>query len=386
MKRKILALVLSFALVATGIIIGTDSVEAADAKVYTLGKTASGTITKSVYYTLVSYSTDTYTFNVNKNMDVVISFTAKTDGLRWNLSGGSTYTYESHSVSAGMKDTYKMYLTSGSYTFKVTGGGSAYSFVINNSNAYHLKFAKASDNISGGLKKTVAFTYDCSYDYAKQYFTMKNSNNNVAECSYILNRDGTGYITLDPKKIGKTVVSIGLVGGTIAKYTGNVKSMYVFVAKGQSLKLPKPSGVKKIKWSSKKKKVATVNKKGKVKGKKDGRGKVFAKAGKVKYTYNIVVTDFIKLGKKTYKELKENVRNPEKLKIYNVYSGFDKNIAQGLTIPVVFVDFGYTNSYGAMERGKWIAYYDDVHELKYFYVNSYSDLMKRKTIKPAKIK
>ena len=79
MKRKILALVLSFALVATGIIIGTDSVEAADAKVYTLGKTASGTITKSVYYTLVSYSTDTYTFNVNKNMDVVISFTAKTD-------------------------------------------------------------------------------------------------------------------------------------------------------------------------------------------------------------------------------------------------------------------------------------------------------------------
>ncbi|MCR5737952.1 MAG: Ig-like domain-containing protein [Eubacterium sp.] len=215
---------------------------------------------------------------------------------------------------------------------------------------------------------------------------MKNSNNNVAECSYTLNRDGTGYITLDPKKIGKTVVSIGLVGGTIAKYTGNVKSMYVFVAKGQSLKLPKPSGVKKIKWSSKKKKVATVNKKGKVKGKKDGRGKVFAKAGKVKYTYNIVVTDFIKLGKKTYKELKENVRNPEKLKIYNVYSGFDKNIAQGLTIPVVFVDFGYTNSYGAMERGKWIAYYDDVHELKYFYVNSYADLMKRKTIKPAKIK
>ncbi|MCR5703829.1 MAG: Ig-like domain-containing protein [Eubacterium sp.] len=388
MKRKIMAIVLSLALIVSGVSVNTGKVNAAETKVYSMGTAVSGTITKTVLYTLVSYSTDTYTFNTNKDMDVSIVFTANQDSLRWTLSssGSGNYLYEYNTVAAGMKNTYKMFLPAGSYTFKVTGGGSAYSFIINKSNACQVKFAKASGSISGGVKKNVAFTYNCTYDYAKKYFSMKNSNTKVADCVYSLNTDGTGTITLDPKKIGKTKISISLAGGNTAMYTGTVKSMYLFVAKGKTVKAPKPSGVKKVKWSSKKKKVATVNKKGKVKGKKDGRGKVIAKAGKTKYTYHIVVTDFIKLGKKVYKEIEENVRNPEKFKIYNVYSGFDKNIIKGVSIPVIFVDFGYPNSNGAMERGKWIAFYDDVHELKYFSVSSYSDLMKRKTIKPSKIK
>ncbi len=388
MKKKLLALILSLALVVTISPVGSKSVKADETKTYTMGQTATGTITKTTMYYLTTYSTDTYTFNVSKDMDVAVVFTAKTDSLRWTLSssGSGTYVYDYNTVPAGMVNTYKRFLPAGSYTFKVSSGGSQYSFVIKNTNAYQLKFAKASEAISGAVKKNVGFTYNCSYDYAKKYFSMKNSNSKVADCSYSLNTDGTGTITLDPKKVGKTVVKISLVGGNTASYTGTVKSMCLFVAKGKSVKAPKPSGVKKVKWSSKKKKVASVNKKGKIKGRKDGRGKVIAKAGKTKYTYTIVVTDFIKLGKKVYKEIEENVRNPENFKIYNVYSGFDKNIIKGVSIPVVFVDFGYPNSNGAMERGKWIAFYDDVHELKYFSVSSYADLMKRKTIKASKIK
>lgn len=58
---------------------------------------------------------------------------------------------------------------------------------------------------------------------------------------------------------------------------------------GKSYKLKLKNYKKKVKWSSSKKTVATVSKKGKVKAKKAGTAKVTAKAGKKKYTCKVQV-------------------------------------------------------------------------------------------------
>lgn len=382
--RKITALLLAITLTVAGLTIAPKEAKADVTKNYTLGKTMSGTATATYLYgVLMNSSTDTYSFTLNQPMDLTISFTAKTDSLRCVLDGPSIY--KSNSVSSGSTGTFTYYAAAGAYSFRVSGGNSKYSFKIDNTNNYAVKFDKTSGNVDGAVKKEVGFTYSCSYDYAKENISFKNSKSKVADASYKLNTDGTGTVTFDPRKIGKTKATISLAGGNSTSYTATVKSMVVFVAKGAGKKLTKPIGIKKPKWSSKKKSIVTV-KKGKIKAKKGGRTTVVAKKGKISFKYKVVVTDYIKLGKQAYREIKENVRNPEKFKVYTVYRGYDKNIISGVKIPVIFIDFGYTNSNGAMERGKMIVYYDDVHEMKSFWVNSYADVMKKKTIPVSKIK
>ncbi|MCR5792125.1 MAG: hypothetical protein K6G65_03055 [Lachnospiraceae bacterium] len=388
--KRFLSVLLVCLLVVTGLAVTPDKAAADTAKTYTLGKEVSGNISYDggLYGLFPTYSTDTYTFNVASAMDIVIEFTSASARLEWTLSGGSPSVYKWDRVDAGLKKTYKYYVQPGAYSFKVTGytgGASDYKFKLSNSNNYNVKFASKSGKVDGGLKKTIAFTYGCSYEYAEKNFKIKNSKAKVAGVTYTLKYDGTGTITLDPKKIGKTKVTISLAGGNSASYTATVKSMYVFVAKGSSVKLVKPIGIKSPKWKSNKKKVVSV-KKGKIKAKKGGRATITASKGKTKFKYNIIVTDYIQLGKKAYREIKENVRNPEKFKVYNVYKGYDKNIVDGLSIPVLFIDYGYPNSYGELERAKVIVFYDDVHEMKAIGVNSYVDVIKRKTVPVSKIK
>ena len=384
MMKKIIALFLTLFLVVGGVQIEPQTTMADETKNYTLGTEVSGTATATYLYgMLMTSSTDSYTFTLNSAMDLVVTFTAESESLKVIMDGPDIY--KSNTVSGGTRTTLKYYAKAGSYTFKVTGGSGNYKFVINNSGDYNLKFDKSSGSIDGAVKKTVGFTYSCSYDFAKENISLKNSKSKVVDATYSLNTDGTGTVTLDPKKIGKSKITISLKGGKTAKYTAIVKSMAVFIAKGQSMKLTKPTGIKNPKWKSKKKSIVTV-KGGKIKAKKGGRTTVTAKKGKTTFEYRVVVTDYIKLGKQAYREIKENVRNPEKFKVYTVYAGFDKNIIKGVSIPVIFIDFGYTNSYGAMERGKMISYYDDVHELKAFAVNSYADVMKKKKVAVSKIK
>lgn len=396
MGKKIIATVLAFALILTGLTIAPKAAKAEDkTSIYTLGQQVSGTITgeESTFYTLVSrsYSTDKYTFDVNKVMDVYVEVSAGKQALNWYLRSTGAGSNESGTVPAGTKQvSQKIVVKPGAYTFSITGSGSVtdengtYTAKVFNTNEYACVFASPGGNIDGGVKKDIAFTYNSSYDYAKENFTIHNSNPKVAEVDYELNADGTGTVTLDPNKIGKTVVTIGINGGKPVTYTANVKSMVVFVSVGQSVKLVKPIGIKKPKWKSSKKAVATV-KKGKIKAKKSGRATVTAKKGKTSFKYKIVVTDYIKLGKEACKFIKENVRNPEKFKVYTVYKGYDKNIVRDVKLPVVFIDYGYPNSYGAMERGKMICFYDDVHEIKSIAVDSYIDVMKKKKIPVKKV-
>ncbi len=63
----------------------------------------------------------------------------------------------------------------------------------------------------------------------------------------------------------------------------------VTIRVGQAVKLKVKNNKKKVKWSSKNKKVATVTKKGEVKGKKAGKTYIIAKVGKKKYKCRVIV-------------------------------------------------------------------------------------------------
>lgn len=67
----------------------------------------------------------------------------------------------------------------------------------------------------------------------------------------------------------------------------NKKKVTIYVGKTTTLKLK--NNKKKIKWSTSNKKVATVSKKGKVKGKKAGKATITAKVGKKKYKCKVTV-------------------------------------------------------------------------------------------------
>lgn len=72
-----------------------------------------------------------------------------------------------------------------------------------------------------------------------------------------------------------------------AKVKLNKKKLVLTVGKKAKLKVKETK--KKVKWSSSKKKIATVTKKGVVKAKKKGTAKIVAKIGKKKYTCKVVV-------------------------------------------------------------------------------------------------
>ena len=69
----------------------------------------------------------------------------------------------------------------------------------------------------------------------------------------------------------------------------NKTKVTIYVGKTVKLKVKNNKPKKIVKWSSKNKKVATVNKKGKVKGKKPGKTTIIAKVGKKKYKCKVTV-------------------------------------------------------------------------------------------------
>ena len=81
------------------------------------------------------------------------------------------------------------------------------------------------------------------------------------------------------------VPTINVSAAKKVKLNKNKATIYV----GKTISLKLKNNKKKIKWSSSNKKVATVNNKGKVKGKKAGRTTITAKVGKKKYKCKVLV-------------------------------------------------------------------------------------------------
>ncbi len=369
--KKIISLVLALMLMASIFAVVPVTASAATTN-YSLeiGKSYTKTAENpsGVSYLISGASYHDYTFTMSKSANVTVSVASSSSVIRWQVKGstyGSSYPTQSGAGSA----TY--YLAKGkAFTISVYAYGAGEKAKYTLKTAYaapdKIKLAKKSGKFSSG-KKTIVLTYTGTGDYTKDNLTVTNKNKKVAEVtSKTFVQGNKCNVDINPVRVGRTVITFKLKGSNTVKYIVYVTKGYWFIAKGSKEKAPKPLGVSKPKWKSSSKKVATINKKtGKIKAKKGGRVTFTAKKGKISYKLSTVITDYVKLGRKTYREVKNVVNNPEKLKIYNVYRGYSKQIYSGLKVPVVLLDYGSTNENGAMVRSKLLAYYDDVHEPRY---------------------
>ena len=78
---------------------------------------------------------------------------------------------------------------------------------------------------------------------------------------------------------------------SMSTYAAKLSAKSAVVGVGATTSLKVKGTKKKVKWSSSNKKIATVNKKGVVKGKRIGNVRITAKVGKKKYSCNISVKE-----------------------------------------------------------------------------------------------
>ncbi|MBR2279502.1 MAG: hypothetical protein IJ903_01050 [Ruminococcus sp.] len=379
--KKVTSLVLTLIMVIGIVCIPVTANAATESFNLKLGETYIKTIEEPS--TWLSSNSHEYSFTMTESCNVAIVVATKSSNISFSFIKPSSYSYFTDSTTITSPGAIAYLKKGNTYKIRVSGSGE-----------YGVKVAKTDpDKITSKgktlkitAKKVVTFKFSGTTDYAKDRLSVKSSNKKVATADVSVSGN-TGTLTINPYYIGKTVITVKMGGSNSIKYTVHGTDGYWFVAKGSKAKAPKPSGVKKPKWSSSKKKIATIKKKtGKIKAKKGGRVTFTAKKGKNKYRVHTVVTDYIKLGKKAYKEIKNNVNNPDKLKIYNVYKGFSKQIDSKFKVPVIVIDYGSTNDNGAMVRNKTMAFYDEVYQIHYTSGWSIDNIISRKSIKPSKIK
>ncbi len=374
--KKLTAIIISITLVAT-CFIGFDSKSVkAESKEFNL--TFGKQITAKFEGSSQSSNFHGYKFDIGSNTNVRVEISSKSGSVRWGIATAEK-AYQGYSYAPS--DT-TVYLPKGSGYYLLVNGTGEYTFKVTNIGASKVSFGKKSGKFGDVYSVTVPFKYTGSYQYAYSNLKLKNSTPKCAKASMSVNTNNTGSVYIYPSKYGKTVITLTMAGGNSAKYAFYCTKGYWYVAKGSKAKAPKPVGVKKPKWSSSKKKKVSINKKsGKIKAKKGGRVTLTAKKGKVKYRLKLVVTDYKKLAKRTYKEIKDAVNNPDKLKVYNAYKGYYKIKSNTPKIPVVYFDFGSTNYYGAMIRTRLVAFYDETMNVKSIKVYNANNVIKKKRLK-----
>lgn len=101
-----------------------------------------------------------------------------------------------------------------------------------------------------------------------------------------------------PKKILAFILALVMIITLLPMFQANAATkkmklnktkVTIYVGKTVKLKIKNNKSNKKVKWSSRNKKVATVTKKGKVKGKKAGKATIIAKVGNKKYKCKVTV-------------------------------------------------------------------------------------------------
>lgn len=384
--KKLVSALLTVIMVIGIIVIPVSANAATTSFSLVLGTTYSETIEEATgIAAYLSPNTHEYTFSMSSSSNVTIAIVSdQTDSQSWTLKSSD---YDINFGTQKMPTSGICYLPKDkTYTLTISGAGK-YAFVLSKASPDKISMKAKSCKLKTTAEKTVPFTFTGTKDYAKANLSIKNSTKKVADASFTIDSNNAGTLKIKPKYIGKTVITLKMAGSNSVKYTVHGVHGYWFIAKGDKVKAPKPAGVKKPKWKTSKKSVCTVNKKtGKVKAKKGGKVTITAKKGKVSYKLTTVITDYIKLGKKTYKKIKEQVNNPDKLKIYNVYSGYSKQVDTSRKIPVLVVDYGSTNENGAMVRSKIMAFYDEVMEPHFTNGWNIDNIISRKSISPSKIK
>lgn len=383
----------------------------AQAASYTLGKTVTATETPgtNLVYTFTVGSTGA---DVNISLKMNRLYESQYDGnydtydlavyARLQNSSGS-YVWSGSVAKPGAKTSKsKLFLSPGSYKMTFYGN-TIYGISQQVPQEFTFSISKVAQKLTltskkgkftvgstvdmpAGTSKTVkCFKYSGSYNYAsKNVKIAKNTKAKVAAAKVAVNSDGTGSLTITPKKLGKTVVSIKLAGGNTVKYTVYVTKKTIYVAKGSSAKIGKLTGVGKVKFKSSKSSVAKVTTKstGKFVAKKQGKAKVYAKKSGITYTCVVVVTDYDKLASIARKEIRENVPDPNSIHVNKAYRGMSNKTTVGGSVPIVWVDYTYSNESGGSSRDRVLFVFSDTfnvlewHGLPESYITS-----KKKAIK-----
>ena len=345
---------------------------------YALGQRVNGTATSYAFYTLRVQNSNYYLFNLSAATDVKMTLVGNVNAYLKSTSGTSYGYLSNGSILNLPAGSYELEIYQTSYD------SVAYSFCLGKIS--HAITITNKVNLKPDTEKEVALKYSGSRGYADSHLKIaKNSNKKVAAGEIVFDPTvGKATLKITPKQMGKTVFTIAMGDAAKKKVAAYVTTTAVYVVKGGKAKLPKPLGVKKLTYKSKKASKVAVNKKGVIAAKAAGRVNVIGKSGSVKYTYKVIVTDYKKLGHSLYRQIKEDVPNPQAFKINYAYRGYMKS---GTTkIPVVYMDFSYDNETGGWGRSKVIAWYDDAFDMKWRSASSASTVMSKKSLKPAEYK
>ena len=130
-----------------------------------------------------------------------------------------------------------------------------------------------------------------------------------------------------------TVLMAVLAGFQVSAAGISAKTLTLIAGKTQTLKV---SGAKKVKWTSSNKKVASVSSKGLVKGIRDGKANIVAKAGNKQYTCKVTVVRAAATGTaaaagKTVSSGRNYTMTAAEKKVYDILISFKTRYPEGKT-------------------------------------------------------
>lgn len=234
-----------------------------------------------------------------------------------------------------------------------------------------IKFENSKKSCSVGSRFTLKPTLSPSGSIAKS-IKYSSSNSKIATVSK------SGVVTA--KRLGKCTITAKLDNGKSAKFTVTVNKSNLYIFKGSTRKAPSVNGKTNAKWKSSSTKTASVNG-NRFKGVKQGATKITTKVSGIKYTCNVYVVDYNKMYKKGINIYKDNLKDPDSLKIYHIYRGYDKYGS-----PTIILDSGAKNGYGGMVRNYCYIWAEYDKKSKKFYYDYYTSEVKTDLTCEKKIK
>lgn len=241
---------------------------------------------------ITSYATNDVNASVTVTVTApVVSLTSsktiyksKTAKLSGSASNGAALSWSSSNPSVATVDS--------TGKVKAVKAGTAYITASTNGASARCKITVKNPTIKLNKKtatayKGIKYTLKASTSYATKV-TWKSSNKKIATVS------SKGVVT--PKKKGKVTITATAYGKkvtckiTVKNPSLSVNKTKVTVKRKKSYTVKaKAVPNKKITWSSKNKKIATVNSKGKITGKKKGTTYIYAKVNGLKKTIKVTV-------------------------------------------------------------------------------------------------